>query len=416
LYTPLNAVTALPRTPPLRVLADANIPFAEEAFGRYGPVRRLPGRAITRTDVTEAEVLLVRSVTPVGAGLLAGTPVRFVGTATAGTDHVDEAWLRASGIGFASAPGSNADSVVEYVLAALLALAADRGEGLRGRTLGVVGAGQVGGRLIPRAAALGLRVLAADPPLAELAEARGEAHPFVALAQVLAEADLLTLHTPLTRPPAPHPTFHLVGAEALAAMKPGAWLLNAARGAVVDNAALHEAFEAGRPGAAVLDVWEGEPSLDVALARRVALATPHIAGYSFDGKVEGTRMVERALRAWLVSEGGPAPPPWDAEAAAGSEPLVATAPPAPDVHTPAAEARWLDALARQAYDLRADDARFREAVVDALPEARPAAFHRLRRDYPRRRAWARFTVHGDVPDRLRRAVTEGMGMRMEEGG
>src|SRR5690606_35663057 len=229
LSTPLNAPPCPVRARPLRVLADANVPFADEAFGRYGPVRRLPGRAITRTDAAEADVLVVRSVTPVGAALLAGTPVRFVGTATAGTDHVDEGWLREAGVAFASAPGSNAESVVEYVLAALLALAAqpgegprgrqvgsvgagqarralvalaaERGEGLRGRTLGVVGAGQVGGRLIPRAEALGLRVLASDPPLAEAAGARGAAAAFAPLSQILAEADVVTLHTPLTRPP-----------------------------------------------------------------------------------------------------------------------------------------------------------------------------------------------------------------------
>jgi erythronate-4-phosphate dehydrogenase len=153
-------------------VADANIPFAEEAFGPYGPVRRLPGRAITHTDAAEADVLLVRSVTRVEAALLDGTPVRFVGTATAGTDHVDEGWLREAGIAFASAPGSNAESVVEYVLAALLALAAGRGEGLRGRTLGVVGAGQVGSRLIPRVGALGLRVLACYHPLEVSGEGR----------------------------------------------------------------------------------------------------------------------------------------------------------------------------------------------------------------------------------------------------
>jgi len=394
----------------LRVLADANILFAEEAFGRYGTVRRMPGRAITRADVAAVDVLLVRSVTPVGGALLKGTPVRFVGSATAGTDHVDEAWLRARGIAFASAPGSNASSVVDYVLAALLALAAERGEGLRGKTLGVVGAGQVGGRLIPRVEALGLRVLAADPPLAEAAEARGAAHPFVSLAEVLAEADVVSLHTPLARARAPHPTFHLIGRRELAAMQPGAWLLNAARGAVVDNAALREALGAGHLGAAVLDVWEGEPTPDVALARRADVATPHIAGYAFDGKVAGTRMVERALRAWLRGEGVALPPPWDAEAALGDEPLVVEAPPPPDPLTPASEAAWLDALARQAYDLRADDARFRAACVEAPPEDRAAAFSHLRRDYPRRRAWSRFSAVGDVPGALRTAVTEGLGL------
>lgn len=392
----------------LRILADADIPLAEEAFGRYGRVRLLPGRAITRVACMEAEVLVVRSVTRVGAALLDGTPVRFVGTATAGTDHVDLTYLAARAIPFADAPGSNAESVAEYVLAALLAVAADRKEGLRGRALGVVGCGRVGGRLAPRAEALGMRVLLNDPPLADAAEVRGEAHPFLSLAEVLAEADVVTLHTPLTRPgESRHPTLHLLGRDELAATRPGAWLVNAARGACVGGGGLLAALESGHLGAAVLDVWEGEPAPDPALARRVAIATPHIAGYSYDGKLEGTRMVEAALRAWLSGEGVALPAPWDAEAAFAPEaPLALDAPPAP-------EAVWLDALVRPAYDVRADDARFRGAVAgEADRAARAAAFIRLRREYPRRRAWSRFTVRGGVPEPLRAAVAGALGMRM----
>ncbi len=399
--------------PALRILADANIPLAETAFGPFGSVRLRPGGAITRAALAEVDVLLVRSVTRVDEALLAGTPVRFVGTATAGTDHVDTAFLARAGIAFADAPGSNAESVVEYVLAALLALATERGEGLRGKTLGVVGVGQVGTRLVPRAEALGLRVLACDPLLAAAAEARGEAHAFVPFEAVLTEADVLTLHTPLTREgESAHPTFHLVDAGALAAMRPGAWLVNAARGAVVDNRALLAVLRAGRLGA-VLDVWEGEPSPDLALVRHVDVATPHVAGYSFDGKVEGTRMLEVALRRWLVAQGEPPPPAWNAEASLApspEEPLVVVPPPAPAEPSAEAEARWLDALARQAYDLRADDARFRAAMQSALPGARGGAFTELRRTYPRRRAWRRFTVRGVLPDAFRHAVTAGLGM------
>ena len=403
----------MPTTRSLRLLADANIPFAEAVFGRYGAVRRLPGRAIALADVASADVLLVRSVTRVDAALLRGSPVRFVGTATAGTDHVDEAWLHEADIAFASAPGSNAGSVVEYVLAALLRLAVERGEGLREKTLGVVGAGQVGGRLIPRAEALGLRVLAADPPLADAARARGAASVFVPLAHLLREADAVTLHTPLTHPPAPYPTAHLLGAAGLAAMKPGAWLLNAARGGVVEEDALQAALAAGQIGAAVLDVWEAEPEPADALVGLAAVATPHIAGYSFDGKVEGTRMLEKALRTWLAKGGAPLPPAWDAGAVLTAERLGVEAPSAPGALAPAAEARWLDALARQAYDLRADDARFRAAVLGQPPGERGAAFHQLRRDYPRRRAWSRYTVHGPVPAAFREAVGHGLGMESE---
>ena len=390
----------------LRLVADANIPAAREAFSAFGEVRLLPGRDIVREDLRQADALLVRSVTRVDAALLEGTPVRFVGTATAGTDHVDAEALRQLGIAFASAPGSNATSVVETVLAALLALAADRGVGLAGRTLGVVGVGQVGRRLIPRARALGLEVVASDPPLAASGGAPGVT--LVGLAEVLEAADIVTLHTPLSTPQASaHPTAGMIGAEALQAMRPGAWLVNAARGRIVDGAALAEALDARQLGAAVLDVWPNEPVPDPALIDRVALATPHIAGYSFDGKLAGTRQLEAALRAWVED----APPPWDASAwLAPPAPLGVDAPAAPRQPRDARQqAAWLDALARQAYDVRADDARFRSALHDAADRA--GAFAALRKDYPVRREMAAFTVRGAVPDALRDAVRTGLAMQ-----
>ncbi|NNF58840.1 MAG: 4-phosphoerythronate dehydrogenase [Rhodothermaceae bacterium] len=403
---------------PLRLLADINIPFAEIAFAGFGTVRTMPGRAITRADLMDTDVLLVRSATPVTAEWLRGTPVRFVGTATAGTDHVDTDAFAEAGIGFAAAPGSNAESVVEYVLAALLLLAANRRTGLRGKTLGVVGYGHVGSRVAQRAEALGLRVLPADPPLADAADARGEAHPFIPLEVMLDEADIITLHTPLTTAAeSQYPTRHLISAYELERLKPEAWLLNAARGAVVDNQALADALYHERMGAAVLDVWEGEPAPDSGLARRVDIATPHIAGYSFDGKVEGTRMLEEALRQWLAAESVAPPAPWDVEAVLAPSPeesLVLQAPLLPDVLTAEAEARWLHHLTQQAYDLRADDARFRATVIEADPEHRGAAFQHIRKTYPRRRVWGRFTVRGDVPDAMRIPLTEGLGMQVAD--
>jgi erythronate-4-phosphate dehydrogenase len=282
----------------LRILADANIPHAEDLFAAFGRVEVRPGAALDARTVADADVLLVRSVTVVDADLLRGSRVRFVGSATIGTDHVDLDFLATEGIAFAHAPGSNAESVVEYVLAALLAVLAARGEALRGRTVGVVGCGAIGGRLALRLPALGAEVLRNDPPLAEASGVQWEYHPLDA---VLDRADVLTLHPPLTRT-GPYPTHHLIGARELEALRPGALLVNASRGAVVDNAALREALGAGRLGGAVLDVWEGEPSPDPAVLARCALGTPHIAGYSYDGKVEGARMLAAALAAWLRQE------------------------------------------------------------------------------------------------------------------
>ncbi|GAB5533797.1 MAG: 4-phosphoerythronate dehydrogenase PdxB [Rubricoccaceae bacterium] len=389
----------------LRLVADANIPAALEAFSGFGEARLLPGREIERRHLVDADVLLVRSVTRVDAALLEGTPIRFVGTATAGTDHVDADALRQLGVAFASAPGSNATSVVEYVIAALLALASDRGVGLAGRTLGVIGAGQVGSRLIPRARALGLHVVASDPPLDA---SRGLADVvLVELAEVLHRADILTLHTPLSTPEtSAHPTLGMIDAEALQTIRPGAWLVNAARGRVVDGIALAEALGRRQLGAAVLDVWPKEPDPDPELVERVALGTPHIAGYSFDGKLAGTRQLEAALRAWVEDP----PLPWDASPwLEPPSPLVVTAPAAPaDASDPVQQAAWLHAVARQAYDVRADDARFRSALRDA--DDRASAFTTLRKTYPVRREWSNYSIQGVIPEPLREAVRIGLAM------
>jgi erythronate-4-phosphate dehydrogenase len=395
----------------MRILCDIDVPCAAEALARYGAVRVLPGRAIDHAACREADVLIVRSVTRVDAALLEATPVRFVGTATAGTDHVDRPTLAAHGIAFASAPGSNAESVVEWVLAALLVLARDRGQGLVGKTLGVVGCGHVGGRLLPRAEALGLRVLACDPPLAEAAAARGDAHAFVPYAQLLAEANILTFHVPLVIDGA-HATWHLLDRAALRSLKPGAWIFNTSRGAVVDEPALLDALKAGHVAAAALDVWNDEPTPDVALAIRANIATPHIAGYGYDSKLEGARRMEAALRDWLAERGHALPRPFDWDAA-DCAPRVLDAPPLPGDGTPARRAAWLDQLVRGAYDLRADVARFRAVLLDDPATSRATradAFDALRRTYPRRPGWARFAVPGTLPPGLHEAVTQGLGM------
>ncbi len=380
-------------TAPLRLLVDANVPDARAAFGALGSVRLRPGREITRAALADVDAVVVRSVTRVDEALLDGTPVRFVGTATAGVDHVDQAALAARGIVFASAPGSNAASVVDYVVASLLAVAADRREALAGRTLGVVGVGEVGGRLVRRARALGLRVLASDPP--RTAAGLGPID-LVPLADLLRQSDLVSLHTPLTAPAeSPWPTLGLIDQDAAQAMRPDAWLVNAARGRVVTTDAARVLAES-RP--VVLDVWPGEPEPDPALVDAVTLATPHIAGYALDGKGRGTTMIAAALYEW---------------AGYGVRPDLPDASPPPVVQAPdsaLAPTAWLDALARQATDVRADDARFRAAMAETTGDVRAAAFAELRKTYPARREMSRFVVRGHVPESLRKAVADGLGM------
>jgi len=364
------------------IVVDENIPYAEEAFGRLGTVRKLPGRRIVRQDLEQADALIVRSITRVNADLLRDTPVRFVGTCTIGEDHVDKAWLAAQGIGFASAPGCNANSVADYITAALLFLEARHGITLRGASIGIVGVGNVGSRVARRAEALGMRVTLNDPPRAE----REPDFPSESLEAALSR-DFITFHVPLEKT-GPWPTWHMVDAARLNQIRPETILLNTSRGAVVDNPALLRYLENGRLRGAVLDVWEGEPAPDPGLIRIVDLATPHIAGYSFDGKVNGTRQVYEALCRHLGVT-----PDWD------PSPLL----PPPDCPEVTVNPDDPDAIRKAVfavYDIREDDARTRPLADMTDPAARGAAFDQLRKHYPRRREFinttARLTRHDET--------------------
>ena len=267
------------------IVADENIPLLDEFFAGFGEIRRYPGRQIDAAAVRDADLLLVRSVTRVDQSLLADSQVRFVGTCTIGTDHLDLDYLDSRQISWCSAPGCNARGVVDYVLGSILALAEQQGVDPAQRSYGIVGAGHVGGRLLKVLRGLGWAVKACDPPLAAL-----QTGEFVDLAEILQDCDVLSLHTPLAAD-----TRHLVGASQLAALRPGAWLINASRGAVVDNQALRQRLESGADLQVVLDVWEGEPLVDVPLANLCHIATPHIAGYSLDGKLRGTAQIYQAF-------------------------------------------------------------------------------------------------------------------------
>ncbi len=360
----------------VQFVVDENIPFAREAFSHLGSVTLLPGRAMTREAIREAHALIVRSVTQVDADLLADTNVQFVGTATTGVEHIDQEYLAARNIGFTAALGCNANAVSEYVLTALLVTAHAKGLVLSGKTLGIIGAGRIGSLVAAKVPALGMQTLLHDPPLAR---ATGDRR-YRPLAEIL-QADFVTLHVPMTFD-GPDATFHLIGADELAHMAPSSILINTARGEVVDNAALLEALTKGTIGGAVLDVWEKEPAINWDLLDRVTLGTPHIAGYSSDGKVNGTVMVYHACCRFWGTEPVWAPPPYL------STPLA----PEPVPH-PAFDATGKDyqtvayEILTTLYDLPGDHERMRE-VLDAPEPLRPQAFDRLRRDYPHRREFA----------------------------
>lgn len=376
----------------MRIVADENIPYVREAFGGLGEVVTAAGRAMTADLVRDADVLLVRSVTRVNEALLAESRVRFVGTATIGTDHVDQAYLAGRGIRFAAAPGSNANSVAEYVTAALLVLAGRGGWALAGRRMGVIGVGNVGRRVVGKARALGMEPILNDPPLGR---ATGDAR-YRSLAEAL-EADVVTLHVPLTRE-GPDATYHMVNDGFLSQLRPGAVLINTSRGAVAETPALHRALDAGRLGAVVLDVWEHEPAIDASLVARADLATAHIAGYSFDGKVNGTVMLHEALCAFLER-----PVEWSPSL---------PAPPVPRVEVTAEGEEGLRQAVLAVYDIERDDADLRR-VADLPVEERGPYFDRLRRDYPHRREFGGTVV--EAPAGLG-PILAGLGFRLAGAG
>ena len=360
----------------MKIVADEGIPYIEQVFGGLAcDIECAAGRSINAKMLKNADILLVRSVTKVGAELLNASNVRFVGTATIGKDHIDEPYLKQRGIAFAAAAGANANSVAEYVLAAILEMAKRQETSLSGKTVGIVGLGAIGSIVAKNAKAIGLNVLANDPPL-QNATGKGD---FVELAEALS-CDIVSLHVPLTSE-GPYATYHLLGQEAFDKLNPQAILINTSRGAVVDTAELKKRLLSGSIGPVVLDVWESEPTIDAELLEHVSIGTPHIAGYSLDGKVNGTAMLYRALCDFLARPCSldtdrllpePAVPQIDLAVEGFSS-------------SPSPSDQYLATQAvRRVYDIMADDGRLRR-MLDVTPQDRAGYFDALRRGYPVRR-------------------------------
>jgi erythronate-4-phosphate dehydrogenase len=272
----------------MKIIADENIPFVSECFSSLGEVKVLNGRDITAETVKDADILLVRSITKVDANLLKKSKVAFVGTATIGYEHIDVDYLVKNKIGFASAPGSNANSVAEYVIAALLEIGGKYDLVLEGKSIGIIGAGNVGSKVAEKCKALEMKVLLNDPPL----QRQTSDKKYLPLERLF-DCDIITLHTPLTYEGIDK-TFHLSDEKFFRSLKKDCVFINTARGGVVDTNALKNAIKKGIVKSAVLDVWENEPNVDVGLLEMVDIGTPHIAGYSLDGKVTGLIMIYQA--------------------------------------------------------------------------------------------------------------------------
>jgi len=353
----------------MKVVADKNIPFVEQCFSSIGQVEVVGGRKITPSAVADADVLLVRSVARVDAELLAGSKVRFVGTATIGFDHIDIEYLSRKNIGFASAPGSNANSAAEYIIAGLLEIGQKYDVDLDDKSIGIIGVGNVGSRVAKKCEALGMQLYLNDPPLHR--QTGGARYLPI---EELFDCDFITLHTPLTFEGLDK-TYHLADERFFRSLKEGCAFFNASRGGVVDSGALKAAIGLGRFKAVVLDVWENEPNIDTELLEMVDIGTPHIAGYALDGKVAGMIMIYKAACKYF-----------GLEVKFGIEDFL----PEPAVcelkiaSNKGAEQEALFGAVQKIYRIDQDDARLRR-ILEKPPEKRGEFFDGLRKNYPVRR-------------------------------
>ena len=368
----------------MKIVIDDKIPYIHGALEPYTEVVYLPGSKTTAEVVKDADAIITRTRTKCDESLLAGSSVKIIATATIGYDHIDTEYCEKAGIKWINAPGCNAKSVEQYIASVLMVMADKKIGTLAGKTIGVVGVGNVGSKVARLAEILGLRVLLNDPPRARKEGEKG----FVGLAEILEESDIITLHVPLNQE-GEDATYHLADEKLFASMVRKPIFINSCRGEVVKTAALKEAIRTGQVTGAVVDCWENEPDIDPELLALVDLATPHIAGYSRDGKAKGTEMSVQAVSRFL----GLDPKNWKASNV--EKPLVS------EILIDGTNKTVQQILAEAilaTYDIREDDARLRASIP---------TFEKQRGDYPVRREFPAFTVAGKfsnpkVIDKLKR--------------
>lgn len=357
----------------LKIVVDQDIPYIQGVLEPYAEVRYLPGKAISPTDLKDADALIVRTRTSCDATLLKGSSIRFIATATIGYDHIDRDFCQQQGITWTNAPGCNSWSVQQYIAAALLHWVKKQNIKLSEQTLGVVGVGQVGTKVAQLGDLLGVRVLRNDPPR----QRKEGGQLFCDLDTLINQSDIISLHTPLNREGIDK-TFHLIDAQRLVQMKGNALLINSSRGEVVDNQSLKNALETQEIAASILDVWEQEPNIDCDLLKLCELATPHIAGYSADGKATGTAMSVQAVSRFFdlpLTD-------WQAEDVPKPEnPLI-------EIDNKGLDKQQLvSKVMAHIYPIVADDGRLRQA---------PQQFEHFRASYPLRREAPAYNVHLSV--------------------
>ena len=370
----------------MNLIIDENIAFAQEAFSHFGKAILVNGHSLTNKNLKDADALIIRSITRIDKGLLRNSKVKFVGTATIGTDHIDLDYLHSKNISFADAKGCNADSVVEYVFTALLKIAAERNISLKEKSIGVVGVGNIGSRVVRLAESLGMKVLKNDPPL----ERNRIGKNYVSLDELL-NVDIITLHVPLSFE-GDDKTYHLLSQDNLNKIKSNAIMINTSRGAVIDNASLLD--ETNKKGFnLILDVWENEPSINLDLLAKTKVATAHIAGYSLEGKINGTKMIYDALCKFKNKK-----PTWQPELPEIESSIL-------QLPNGQSDNEKLYKLFASIYKIEKDDARLREISNYKLNE-QAGYFDMLRKTYPVRREFNNFMVQLSEKEKHLKAVLE----------
>ena len=354
----------------MRIVADDKIPFLKGALEPYAEVVYIPGKQIKMEMLKDSDALLIRTRTICNENLLEGTSIRFIGTATIGFDHIDTDYCSKNKIIWTNAPGCNSSSVQQYIAAALLRISSEHHFNLNGKTLGIIGVGNVGSKVEKFARSIGMNVLLNDPPRARIEGKKN----FHSLNTVLSGSDILTVHVPLNIV-GEDQTWHLFNEESFKKIKRGAWFLNSSRGEVSDTYSLKNALNSGMLSGAVIDVWENEPNIDPELLQQAFIATPHIAGYSTDGKANGTSMVVNSLTKYfnLPSENwypSDVPPP--------ASPYISI-----DCNNKSEEEIIREAVIHT-YNIDKDNSMLRISIQN---------FEKLRGDYPVRREFTSYTIN-----------------------
>ena len=356
----------------MQLVVDENIALAEEAFLQFGDVLLIGGRQITNAVLHNSDALIVRSITNVDENLLQSTNIKFVGTATIGTDHIDTNYLNENNIPFADAKGCNADSVAEYVFTALLKITVDHKFTLKNKSIGIIGVGNIGSRVVKYAEALGLIVYKNDPPK----QRAGEGSNYVSLEEAL-QADIITLHVPLNKTGIDK-TVHLINEEQLNKINDGSILINTSRGAVVNNKALFDIIDK-KHFKVILDVWEGEPIINTDLLQKVLVGSAHVAGYSLEGKVNGTKMIYDALCSFTNQLND-----WKPKLPTVENNII-------DMSSEKNLEEKLHLIFKLIYNIEKDDSEMRK-MIEMNNDSKTAHFDKLRKEYPLRREFSNYTI------------------------